>query len=90
MSDKAIGTCFYVFGALLLMPAFAGIFIDSALVDTLCNRYCWAYTLIADLFGTRVSKIANGFIWLTMAALCFYSGYKSRHQADATQKLKAK
>lgn len=90
MNDKALGACFYISGLLLLMPAFAGIFIDSPSVKILCNRYCWAYTLIANLFGTHASKIANGFIWLSMAMLFFYCGYKCRHQAETTQKLKAK
>ena len=90
MSDRAIGACFYVCGALLLMPAFAGIFIDSPGLHALCNRFCWGYTLIADLFGARASKVFNGFVWLSLAVLCFYCGYRSRHQEDVTQKLKAK
>jgi hypothetical protein len=86
MSKRAIGVCFYVLGVMLLMPAFAGIFIDSPVVHESCARYCWAFRLGTALFGATVTKVLNGIVWLFLSLLMFYMGYKVRHHADADEK----
>ena len=86
MSDKTLGICFYIVAAVLLIPALTGIFVDSSLMPTFCNRHCWVDKLIESLFGGKASKVFNGIGWLLAALMCFYAGYRARHLPERRPK----
>jgi hypothetical protein len=90
MSDKALGICFYVLAMLLMMPAIAGIIIDSPQVHMPCNRYCWLYDLLAELWGASLSRKLQGFMWLVFAMASFIFGWKLRHRSRLPSGLKGK